>query len=185
MARSSEQPPINDDDRKFTPEEKREITRKWYLDTSHEGRTGAEFKALREEVRKATILDFVRLRDDRDYEALSHENPSVQKFTNDLTVLDLQIIHGHREEIGLSEGQFEKLLAIFEQDVQNEFRKKIAHLQALKGIYKEAQKHFSPAEWKEHSDESLAAMKKETELQEQNVPHEPPKLSPFPKKKRK
>jgi hypothetical protein len=185
MARSPEQPPINGGNQKFTPQEKTEITRKWYDDTSHAGRTGAEFKAIREEVRKATILDFVRLHDDRDYETLTYENPYVQRFTNDLTVLDLQMIHGHREEIGLSDEQFKKLLAIFEPDVQREFRKKVANLQALKGIYKEAQKHFPPAEWKELSDENLAAMKEETELQEQNIPHEPTKLSPFPKKKRK
>jgi len=185
MARSLEQPPINDDKQKFTSQERAEITRKWYDDTSHAGRAGAEFKALREEVRKATILDFVRLRNDRDYETLSYENPYVQRFTNDLTVLDLQMIHGHREEIGLSDEQFEKLLAIFELDVQREFRKKVANLQALTGIYKEAQKHFPPAEWKELSDENLSAMKKETELQEQNVPHEPVKLPFFPKRRRK
>src|SRR5712692_10748789 len=98
MARSPEQPPKNSGTQKFTPQERAEITRKWYDDTSHAGRTGAEFKALREEVRKATILDFVRLRNDRDYETLSHENPHVHKFENDLTVLDLQIIHGRRQE---------------------------------------------------------------------------------------
>src|SRR5437879_5185908 len=151
MARSSEQPPINDGNQEFTSQEKAEITRKWYDDTSHAGRTGAEFKALREELRKATTLDFVRLRDDRDYETLSHENPYVQTFENDLTVLDLQMIHGHREEIGLSDEQFEKLLAIFEPDIQIEFRKKIANLRTFREIVKEAQKPFSTAESMEHS----------------------------------
>ena len=179
-----EQPPINGESPKFTPQERNEIARKWYDDTSHAGRTGAEFKALREEVRKASVLDFVKLRNDRDYETLSHENPYVQEFMNDLTVLDLQVIHGHRKEIGLSDEQFEKLVAIFEPGIQSEFRKKTANLQTLKGVYREAQNHFSPIEWTEHRDESLATMKKETELQELNVPHEPAKLSPFPKKNR-
>jgi hypothetical protein len=183
MARSPEQSPISGDKQKFTARERNEITRRWYDDTSHAARTGAEFKALREEVRKATVLDFVKLRNDRDYESLSNENPYVQEFMNDLTVLDLQVIHGHRDEIGLSDEQFEKLLAIFEPDVQSEFRRKTANLHALKGIYTEARKQFSLAELEEHSDESLSEMKRETELQEQNIPHEPTKLSPFPKKK--
>jgi hypothetical protein len=184
MAQSPEQPPINSDKQKITPDEA-EVVRKWYFDTSHAGRTSAEFKALREEVRKATVLDFIKLRDDLDYKSLSHENLYVQEFMNDVTVFDLERIHEHRKDIGLSDQQFEKLLAIFEQDVQDAFHKSIADGEAVADLYKKADRHFSPGEIQEHSDESLAAMKREIELQEQNLPHEPVKLSFFPKKKRR
>jgi len=52
-------------------------------------------------------------------------------------------------------------------------------------VFKDVDRHFSPAEVKEHSNETLAAMKKEIELQEQNKPHEPAKLRFFPKKREK
>src|SRR5260370_11082678 len=122
MAQSHEQPTINKEKRKITPEEA-EIIRKWYFDTSHAGRTGAEFKLLREEVRNATVLDFIKLRDDLDYKSLSNENPYVQEFMNDMTIFDLERIFEHRKDIGLSEEQFEKLLGIFGQYVQDAFRK--------------------------------------------------------------
>ncbi len=184
MILSPEQPPTNDGKPKFSPEEEAEIIRKWYFDTSHTGRTGAEFKALREEVRKATALDFIKLRDDLDYKSLSNENPYVQEFMNGMTVFDLERIYEHRRDIGLSEEQFEKLLGIFGQYVQDAFRKSLADGEAMRHVYKEADKLFPAAEMQEHSDESLEAMKRESELQEQNLPHEPAKLSFFPKKKR-
>src|SRR5437667_7043776 len=102
MAQSPEEPPINDNQSEFTPEQRNEIARKWYNETSHEGRTGAEFKALREEVLQSTVLDFVRYREDRDYEDLAHENPYVKEFLNDMTKFDLARIFDSRKEIGLS-----------------------------------------------------------------------------------
>src|SRR5258708_31857615 len=99
MTRSPEQPQTNDGKPKFSPKEEAEIVRKWYFDTSHAGRTGAEFNALREEVRKATILDFIKLRDDLDYKSLSDENPYVQEFMNDITVFDLERIYEHKKGI--------------------------------------------------------------------------------------
>ena len=161
------------------------IIRKWYLDTSHEGRTGAEFKALREEVRKATVLDFIKLDNDLDYKSLTNENPYVREFMNDITVFDLERIYEHKKDIGLSEEQFEKLVTIFGQHVQDAFRNSIAEGDVMRQIYRETDNLFLPAEMQEHSDESLAAMKRETELQEQNLPHESVKLSFFPKRKRK
>jgi len=184
MTPSPEQPPTSSGNRRFTPEREAEITRKWYFDTSHEGRTGAEFAALREEVRKATVLDFEKLRDDLDYKNLTNENPYMQEFTNDITVFDLERIYEHRNGIGLSDEQFEKLLGIFDKEVRDAFRKSIADGEVVSDIHRKANKYFSPAELKEHSEETLAAMRRETELQEENLPHEPVKLSFFPKKKR-
>jgi hypothetical protein len=183
MAQSPELPSINSDKRQITPEEA-EITRKWYFETSHEGRTGAEFNALREEVRQATVLDFEKLRDDLDYKNLTKENPYVQEFVSDMTVFDLERIYEHRQDVGLSGEQFETLLAIFDKDVQYAFRKAIADGEVVSDLYKKADKYFSPAELKEHSEESLTAMNRETELQQQNLPHEPAKFSFFPRKKR-
>jgi hypothetical protein len=182
MAESREQPSIGDNKGEVKPTEA-EITRKWYFDTSHEGRTGAEFNVLREEVRKASVLDFGKLHKDLDYKNLVNENPYVQEFVNDVAVFDLERIYEHRKDIGLSDQQFEKVLAIFGQHTQDAFRKSIADSEAVSRLYKLADKHFSPVEIKEHSDESLAAMNRETELQEQNIPHEPVNLSFFPKKK--
>jgi len=180
MARSPEQPPINDKP-KFTREQRNEIGRKWYDDTSFEGRTGAEFKALREEVQKATVLDFARYRDDRDYERLVHENPHAREFMDDTTKYDLVKIYDCRKEIGLSDEQFDKLLSVFDEGIQKRVRTFIADGRAAKAFYK----LFSPAELEEHSEEALAAMQNETELQERNIPHERVKLSLFPRKKSK
>jgi len=178
MARSPEQPPINDK-LKFTPEQRNEIARKWYNDTSFEGRTGAEFEALREEVQKATVLDFARYRDDRDYERLVDENPHVREFMDETTKYDLVKIYDCRKEIGLSDEQYDKLLSVFDEHMQKSVRAFIADGRAAKALYK----LFSPAELKEHSEEALAAMQKETELQAQNIPHERVKLSLFPRSK--
>ncbi len=65
------------------------------------------------------------------------------------------------------------------------FHKEIAEGEAMTRVFKDVDRHFSPAEVKEHSNETLAAMKKEIELQEQNKPHEPAKLRFFPKKREK
>jgi hypothetical protein len=179
MARSPEKPPINDASlRSATPEEK-EIARRWYDDTSHAGRTSAEFKVLREELRKTTVLDFVKYRGDRDYENLIDENPHVQEFRADTTKYDLLRIRERRKEIGLSDEQFNRLLSIFDEDIQKNVHTFIAQSGAVKTLYK----RFSPAKLKEHSDEVTAEMKREIELQEQNIPHERVKLSPFPRKK--
>jgi hypothetical protein len=180
MARSPEQPPI-ENNRKFTPDQEDEITRKWYNDTSFEGRSGAEFKALREELRKTHVLDFRRYRGDRDYENLIDENPHVQQFRADMTKYDLLAIHDSRKEIGLSDEQFKKLLSIFDEDIQKSVHAFIAQSDAVKTLYKS----FSPAELKDHSDEVTAEMKREIELQEQNIPHERVRLRPFPRKKGK
>src|SRR5438552_4856309 len=93
------------------------ITAKWYFDTSHEGRTGAEFRAMREELRKATMLDFIKMRSDLDYRCLMHENPYLEEFTKDVTVFNLVRVYEARRDIGLSEEQLLKLLAVFDQDV--------------------------------------------------------------------
>jgi hypothetical protein len=180
MARSPEQPPKDDADRKFNPEEEKEITRKWYKDTSFEGRTGAEFKALRKEVREATILDFTRYRDDQDYKNLTYENPHVREFMDKETKYILVKIFEERADIGLSDEQFNRLLARFDENVQDGVRQFIASTEAVGALFK----RFSPAELKEHSEEYLAAMQKEIELQERNVPHKRVKLPPpFPQKK--
>ncbi|SRR6266478_3069138 len=121
MALSPETTKGNSGKQEFTPEEEAEITAKWYFDTSFEGRTGAEFKALRDEVRKATTLDFVRRRKDRDYDSLIYENPYVVEFMKDMTVFDLESIYEHRKDLGLSEDQFRKLLTIFDSSVQDAF----------------------------------------------------------------
>jgi hypothetical protein len=180
MGQSKEKPQVNKDDEVHATEEEREITRKWYNDTSFEGRTKAEFDALREEVRRATSLDFNKLRADRDYSRLIYENPLFAQLLTDTALIDVEMIYEERDKIGLSEEQFQRLLVIFGPEVQNAFRKQIAEREIVAHLYGQ----FSADELKRHSDETTAIMKKEIELQERNVPHEMLKPSLFPTKRK-
>lgn len=181
MAPSPEIPPANSPKREFTPEEENEITGKWYADASFEGRTKAEFDAFRSEVRKATTLDFIKRRDDRDYSRLIYENPHVEGFLAEMTVTDLVMIYENKEVIGLSKEQFQRLLATFGEDVQEKFREGIAMGRLMKDLYGQ----FTSEELREHSDATFAAMIKEIELQETNTPHQEVTLPGlFPEKKK-
>src|SRR5690242_10148394 len=102
MPRSAEQPSTNNEKNDFTREEEREITSNWYGDTSFEDRTSAEFEALREELKKATVLDFTKFQQDGDYARLILENHLVDEFLTEETLRTLQRIHDGRRDIGLS-----------------------------------------------------------------------------------
>lgn len=184
MAESQESPQTNSDKREFTPKEETEITAKWYGDTSFEGRTKAEFDALRQEVKKATILDFEKLRNDRDYSRLIYENPFVDDFLTQNTMTDLSVIHDDRDTIGLSESQFEKLVAALGPEVQAKWRGEIAKHRTMKEALQGMLKQFTPEEIRSHRTETTATMKKEIELQEKNIPHQMLKPALFPKKKK-
>jgi hypothetical protein len=179
MPRSPEQPSINKEKTDFTPEEEREITDKWYGDTSFEGRTSVEFQALREELKKATVLDFTKFNNDGDYARLIFENHLVDEFLTEETIQTLQLIYDERRVIGLSELQFQKLLRIFDSEVQKKFREEITEAQLLKGVFKQ----FSPDEMEENRRDRLAIMNNEIALQNKNIPHPKPRL-PFPGKKK-
>lgn len=180
-----EKPSTNIGKQEFTPEQEDEITRKWYGHTSFEGRTKAEFDALREEVRKATTVDFNRRRSDRDYRRLLHENPLVNDFLTHRTLSDLADIYEAKDAIGLSEEQFEKLLATFGPEIQEEFHKEHTRDEAWGEAIREAYKEFTPEEIREHLNEATATMKTEIELQEQNIPHQRKELpGVLPRKKK-
>lgn len=178
MGRSPEMPPADHRQDELDPDEEREITRKWYNDASFEGRTSNEFQALREELRKAETFDFLRYREDDDYRRLIHENRLLQDFIDEETLITLSSIYEHRDEIGLSEDQFEKLLRIFGDEVREKFHEEIETGEILKEMYRQ----FTPEEIEQHRKESLDTMKKEIDLQEQNIPHASLKPSLFPKK---
>jgi hypothetical protein len=179
MPQSPEQPPIDKEQAQFTPEEERQITSAWYGDTSFEGRSSAEFKALRKELRKATILDFTKFQNDEDYARLIYENHLVDEFLTEETLRSLQLIYDERQSIGLSEEQFQKVLRIFDSGVQKKFREEIAEGGLIKGFYKQ----FSPEEMEENRSQHLAIMKKEIELQSKNISRPRPRL-PFPSKEK-
>ncbi|MCL4538744.1 MAG: hypothetical protein M1378_03975 [Bacteroidetes bacterium] len=160
----------------MNPVEEREIAQKWYNDASFEGRTSNEFKALREELRKANTLDFTKYHNDGDYRRLIHENPLLQEFVGEETCITLWSIYGHRDEIGLSDAQFEKLLGILGEEVRNKFHEESEAGKTIKEMYRQ----FTPDEIARHRIELAGTLKKEIGLQKQNLPHTPPKISPFP-----
>jgi hypothetical protein len=163
----------------FGPGEELKTTQKWYKDTSFEGRTKAEFSALREEIRASATLDFVKLQKDRDYSRLIHENPLVNEFLTEQTLNDLIMIYEDRAALGISDEQFQKLLAIFGTDIVTKFREEIETDDIIKQVYK----GFTPEELGRHSNETLATMRNEIELQEKNIPHPMLKPTLLPKKK--
>lgn len=183
MSSSPEFPASDNDKREFTPKEEAEITRKWYFDTSFEGRTKAEFDALRREVLEATTLDFTKLRNDQDYGRLIYENPLVGDFLTKSTITELWIIYEERNALGLSDAQFQKLVKILGPTVQRNWDKEVANHKVLTEAIQAADEQFTPDEIREHRHETTGIMKKEIDLQAQNIPHEMAKPPLFPRKK--
>jgi hypothetical protein len=183
MPSSPEIPPLNRDKPEFTPKEEAEITREWYFDTSFEGRTKAEFDALRQEVQKSTSLDLSRLRSDQDYSRLIYENPLVSDFLAKSTIADLWIIYEDRNVLGLSEEQFRKLVEVLGSDIQRKWNRELATHKVLKETIRAANEQFTPEELGEHRNETTGIMKKEIGLQAQNIPHEIVMPPLFPQKK--
>lgn len=178
-----ERPPglsqANNANENLDPDENRETIRKWYSDASFEGRTSSEFKVLREHVRKAKTLDFVKYQNDDDYRRLIHENPLLQEFVDEETCITLWAIYDRRQEIGLSEEQFGKLLLIFGDQVRQKFRQQIETGE----VVHEAFRQFTPEQIAQHQKELLGTLKDEIALQEQDIRHTPTKFDPFPEKR--
>lgn len=176
MARRPGYPELNNAKEDLGVDEEREITRKWYKDASFEKRTSSEFKALREELRKARVLDFEKYRNDNDYRRLIHENQFLQDFVENETLITLSTIHDRMEEIGLSEEQFRKLVSPFGKTLHKRLLEQIGAGKMVEELFR----GFTPKEMAQHEREQVETMKEEIGLQEKNIPHTPQKPSLFP-----
>jgi hypothetical protein len=183
MRTSPENPAPNETPSGFSPQEELEITKKWYADTSFEGRTKADFEALRSEVRHSTTLDFARRLRDRDYRRLIFENPYVNDFLTESTVTDLLLLYDKKADFGLSEEQFRKLVGALGPEILQKWDEETESEKALTKAMQEALGQFSPDERKQHQHEITALMKNEIDLQEKGIQHKMRRPSLLPRKK--
>lgn len=111
------------------------LTRRWYNNTSWEGRSLREFEKLRKETREARSLDFDLYFHDKDYERLINENALMQQLVFDEETVSLMALWDKRTEAGLSAEQFEKLSSAFSPEAVKQFKKNMTLEDGLQHMY--------------------------------------------------